>query len=52
LIFEKQRLSSSNDRRFGVYYAGERKSKGEGEAWAVKQSGRFFSQVGRIAWNT
>jgi hypothetical protein len=47
-----ERLIPSNDRRLGVYYAEERRSEGEGEAWNVKLCGRFFSHVGRIAWNT
>jgi predicted Zn-dependent protease len=29
----------------------ERRSEGEGEGWTVKLFGRFFSHVGRIAWN-
>jgi hypothetical protein len=32
--------------------AGTRRSEGEGEPWIVKPSERFFSHVGRIAWNT
>jgi hypothetical protein len=35
-----------------IYYVEERRSEGEGEGWTVKPSGRFFSHVGRIAWNT
>ena len=48
---KRQRLIPSNDRRPGVYYVEERRSEGEGEGWTVKPSGRFFSHVGRIAWN-
>jgi hypothetical protein len=33
------------------YNVRERESEGEGEPWIVKPSGRFFSHVGRIAWN-